>query len=37
VFVGGPCGVLSGLLARDPTGIFSNLNLGQILGSGGAC
>ena len=24
-------------LARDPTGIFSNLNLGQILGSGGAC
>ena len=34
---GGPCGVLSGLLARDPTGIFSNLNLGEILGSGGAC
>ena len=37
VFVGGPCGVLSGLLARDPTGIYSNLNLGEILGGGGVC
>jgi phospholipid/cholesterol/gamma-HCH transport system substrate-binding protein len=37
VFVGGPCGVLEGLLAEDPTGTFSNLNLGAILGAGGAC
>jgi phospholipid/cholesterol/gamma-HCH transport system substrate-binding protein len=37
VFVGGPCGVLEGILAEDPTGIFSNLNLGSILGAGGAC
>lgn len=37
VFVGGPCGVLQGQLAEDPTGIFSNLNLGQILGAGGVC
>ncbi len=37
VFVGGPCGALAGILARDPTGIFSNLNLGEILGSGGVC
>jgi phospholipid/cholesterol/gamma-HCH transport system substrate-binding protein len=37
VFIGGPCGVLKGLLAEDPTGVFSNLNLGEILGAGGAC
>ena len=37
VFVGGPCGALAGLLSRDPTGIFANLNLGEVLGSGGAC
>jgi phospholipid/cholesterol/gamma-HCH transport system substrate-binding protein len=37
VFLGGACGALAGLLARDPTGIFANLNLGEILGSGGAC
>jgi phospholipid/cholesterol/gamma-HCH transport system substrate-binding protein len=37
VFLGGPCGALAGILAQDPTGVFSNLNLGQILGSGGAC
>jgi phospholipid/cholesterol/gamma-HCH transport system substrate-binding protein len=36
VFVGGPCGALSGILARDPTGIFNNLNLIQGLGLGGA-
>jgi phospholipid/cholesterol/gamma-HCH transport system substrate-binding protein len=42
VFIGAPCGTLAGLIARDPTGIFSNLNLfgdpsnsgqGAILGS----
>jgi phospholipid/cholesterol/gamma-HCH transport system substrate-binding protein len=27
VFVGAPCGILQGLIARDPTGVFSNLNL----------
>jgi phospholipid/cholesterol/gamma-HCH transport system substrate-binding protein len=37
VFLGGPCGILQGLLAEDPTGIFSNMNLGAILGAGGAC
>ncbi|MDX6699350.1 MAG: phospholipid/cholesterol/gamma-HCH transport system substrate-binding protein [Solirubrobacteraceae bacterium] len=37
VFVGGPCGVLAGALAEDPTGIFANMNLGSILGAGGAC
>jgi phospholipid/cholesterol/gamma-HCH transport system substrate-binding protein len=37
VFLGGACGALAGQLARDPTGIFANLNLGEILGSGGAC
>jgi phospholipid/cholesterol/gamma-HCH transport system substrate-binding protein len=37
VYVGGPCGVLQGALAEDPTGIFSNLNLGSILGAGGVC
>jgi phospholipid/cholesterol/gamma-HCH transport system substrate-binding protein len=37
VFLGGACGALAGQLARDPTGIFSNLNLGEILGSGGVC
>jgi phospholipid/cholesterol/gamma-HCH transport system substrate-binding protein len=37
VFLGGPCGALAGILSRDPTGIFSNLNLGEILGSGGVC
>jgi phospholipid/cholesterol/gamma-HCH transport system substrate-binding protein len=37
VFLGGACGALAGMLARDPTGIFANLNLGEILGSGGAC
>jgi phospholipid/cholesterol/gamma-HCH transport system substrate-binding protein len=37
VFLAGACGALAGQLARDPTGIFSNLNLGEILGSGGAC
>jgi phospholipid/cholesterol/gamma-HCH transport system substrate-binding protein len=36
VFVGGPCGVLSGILARDPTGVLSNLNLINTLGLGGA-
>ena len=36
VFVGGPCGALAGILARDPTGIFSNLNLANGLGLGGA-
>jgi phospholipid/cholesterol/gamma-HCH transport system substrate-binding protein len=41
VFIGAPCGVLQGIIARDPSGIFSNLNLfgdpgtgeGAILGS----
>jgi phospholipid/cholesterol/gamma-HCH transport system substrate-binding protein len=27
VFIGAPCGILQGFIARDPTGIFSNLNL----------
>lgn len=37
VFLGGPCGVLEGALAEDPTGIFANMNLGAILGPAGAC
>lgn len=37
VFLGGPCGILEGLIAEDPTGIFASMNLGQILGAGGAC
>jgi phospholipid/cholesterol/gamma-HCH transport system substrate-binding protein len=37
VTIGGPCGILQGQLAEDPTGIFSNMNLGAILGAGGAC
>ncbi len=37
VYLGGPCGILEGILAEDPTGIFANLNLGAILGAGGAC
>jgi phospholipid/cholesterol/gamma-HCH transport system substrate-binding protein len=37
VTVGGPCGILQGQLAQDPTGIFSNMNLGAILGPGGVC
>jgi phospholipid/cholesterol/gamma-HCH transport system substrate-binding protein len=37
VTVGGPCGILKGQLAEDPTGIFSNMNLGAILGPGGVC
>jgi len=37
VFLGGPCGIFEGVLAEDPTGIFSNLNLGAILGAGGVC
>ena len=37
VFLGGPCGILQGLLAEDPTGTFANMNLGAILGAGGAC
>jgi phospholipid/cholesterol/gamma-HCH transport system substrate-binding protein len=37
VFLGGPCGILEGLLAEDPTGTFSNLNLGALLGEGGVC
>ncbi|MDX6649145.1 MAG: phospholipid/cholesterol/gamma-HCH transport system substrate-binding protein [Solirubrobacteraceae bacterium] len=37
VTIGGPCGILAGQLAEDPTGIFSNMNLGAILGAGGAC
>jgi phospholipid/cholesterol/gamma-HCH transport system substrate-binding protein len=27
VFVGAPCGILNSIIARDPTGVFSNLNL----------
>jgi len=37
VFLAGPCGVLAGALAEDPTGIFANMNIGQILGPTGAC
>jgi phospholipid/cholesterol/gamma-HCH transport system substrate-binding protein len=37
VFVGGACGAFEGLLAEDPTGTFSNLNLGTLLGAGGVC
>jgi phospholipid/cholesterol/gamma-HCH transport system substrate-binding protein len=37
VYLGGPCGILEGILAEDPSGIFANLNLGAILGAGGAC
>jgi phospholipid/cholesterol/gamma-HCH transport system substrate-binding protein len=37
VTLGGPCGILKGALAEDPTGIFANMNLGQILGAGGVC
>ena len=37
VFLAGPCGMLQGLLAEDPTGTLANANLGEILGAGGAC
>jgi len=42
VFVGAPCGILANIIARDPSGSFSNLNLfgdpnnggqGAIIGS----
>jgi hypothetical protein len=43
VFIGAPCQTLAAIIARDPTGIFSSLNLfgdpnnggqGAIIGSG---
>ena len=42
VFIGAPCGILANIIARDPSGSFSNLNLfgdpnnggqGAIIGS----
>ena len=42
MFIGAPCGILANIIARDPSGSFSNLNLfgdpnnggqGAIIGS----